>query len=327
MNRGDVNAALAKALRDNNRLGAIYRENPDIFKAGGVADPTRQVTPADQLFELPPPETPSLPPIQVDENAIRAQVDQAVFQDPEASNLVRAYMTNQQQLNSMAAERVGHEQRVAYVEQLLRDNQALPPDDLRRGEYQNELNRLEQKISTIEARESRLQMNNDRLSNMFDNRRSLIADYYSNMARQRAEEEAHTVYERELEQSEFRKTQTEWPSALQRCIKDNNIPPEQVADFVADAKRAVLAELGDPTKSIPDMYAFLAPVAKQISERLDRYHRVRAGQYAAGAAQRAATPSPVTGPGTPAPSNAPPVTPEEAMSQATRLFRQRSRGA
>jgi hypothetical protein len=325
MNGGNVEKALAKAIHDNNRLGAIYREHPEYFRPGAVADPTKTLPPPDQLFEAPSPVTPAPPPIVVDEAAIQAQIEQAVFQDPEATSLVRSYMANQQQLQSMAGERHKHEERSTYIDRLLADTTMLPPDDLRRGELQNEQARLEQKVMLLEARESRLQMNNERLSSMFDGRKTIISDYFSQQARQRAEEEATTAHERNVEEAEYRRVQVEWPSALERCIRDNNIPPEQVEDFKADASRAFQAAMVDPTKTIPDMYAFLAPVAKQIVERLDRYHRVRSGQYATSAAQRAATPSPVTGPGTPVPSTAPPVSPEEAMSQASRMWRQRAR--
>jgi hypothetical protein len=82
----------------------------------------------------------------------------------------------------------------------------------------------------------------------------------------------------------------------------------------------------DPNLVIRDMYAFLAPVARNLVARLDRYHRVRSGQYAASAAVRAATPSPVTGPGTPAPVAAARFqTPEEAMAEATRYWKQQTR--
>jgi hypothetical protein len=325
MRGGNVEAALAKALNDNNRLAQIAREHPELFQPGGPADPNRQAATPTQLFDDPPPVTPTLPTIQVDEGAIRAVVDQAVFQDPEASGLVRTFMANKQQLGVMNQERGQLEQRTAYINQLLTDTTLLSPDDLRRGEFQNELARIEQKVGLIEGREARLSMNQERLADMFDRRKALISDYHTSQARQQAEEEATTAYQRDVEQAEYRKTLVEWPSALERCIKENNIPPEQVDDFKEDARRAFMAAMADPNNVISDMYAFLSPVAKQLTDRLDRYHRVRAGQYATSAQQRSLTPSPATGPGTPAPPNAPPVSPEDAMMQATRAFRQRIR--
>lgn len=325
MNGGNVEKALAKAIHDNNRLGALYKEHPEFFRPGAVADPTKPPTLPEQLFEDPPPATPTLAPVELDQNAIQVQVDQAVFKDPEATNLVRSYMANQQQLQTMAAERAQHEQRSAYINQLLSDNTLLPSDDLRRGEYSNELARLEQKISIIESRESRLQMNNDRLSNQFDTRKQIISDYIVGDVRQRAEAEALTAHQQAVEQAEYRRVLTEWPIAIDRCVKEFNIAPEQVEDFKLNAKRLVDATLADPNRTIGDLYTFLAPEAKETIERLDRYHRARAAQYAAGAATRSATPSPATGPGTPVPPSAPPVSPEDAMRQATLMYRQRIR--
>lgn len=328
MSGGDLNRALAKALEYNNRLGDLYRQSPELFQPGAVADPHRAAPVTPTLFEPPPPAPPEPPQVEVDPAAIQATVTQAVHQDPVATSLIREWYGNQQVLQGFDTKKLEIQQRISYNELKLKDPDYASPDDLRRPQIENDLSRLQNELGLVEARENRLLMQQERLSQRFDQRSAVIHQAISTNMQQRAEEEAYTAFEQQLEAAELRKTQIEWPSALDRCIKENNIPPEQVEDFKRDAAVQFHAAMGaDPNLVIQDMYAFLSPVAKNLVARLDRYHRVRSGQYATGAALRAATPSPATGPGTaapPAPGHNP--TPEEAMAEATRYWRQRTRG-
>lgn len=327
MHGGNREQALAKALQYNNRLAQLHREHPELFQPGGAADPSRVTDPAEAvLFREPPPVTPSLPSVEVDPSVIRARVDEAVLHDPESTTLVREFMGNQQQLLQINNQKHDLQESISYESRKLADPE-FSPEDLRRPEIENKIFRMQSQLGLLEQRESRADLANERISARFDQRRALIDQYMTNQIVQQAEEQAFTAYEQQLENTEYRKTLVEWPSALDRCIKENSIPPEQVEDFKADAVRAFQAAMSDPSRVIDDMYAFLSPVAKGLVARLDRYHRVRAGQYAQGAATRAATPSPATGPGTPgAPATARFPTPEEAMAEATRYYRQRVRG-
>lgn len=327
MNGGDVERALARALGFNNRLSALHETNPELFRSGAVADPHGAPTPGEpRLFEEPPPVTPSLEPPQVvlDPNEIQAHVTQAVHQDQQSTAYIREWSSNNTQLEKLGTERTDLMSRIAYNEHKLKDPD-FAPDDLRRGPVENEIARLQNQLGLIEARESRLQMQQERLAARFDQRQAQIRQYIEGVLFQQAESEAFTAHEENLATAEFHRVQREWPSAIERCIRENNIPPEQVEDFKADAVRAFEAAMGrDADLVIGDMYTFLSPVAKSLVQRLDRYHRVRAGQYGGAAAARAAAPSPVTGPGTPAPPEpSKNTTPEEAIAEATRYMRQR----
>ena len=326
MNQGDYDRALAKALHDNNRLAQIYREHPELFQPGGVADPRREgVSEPTQLFEVPQPETPSLEPpeVAVDPNVIQAHVNQAVYQDAESTSLMRGFWDNKTQLDQLATERTKLQTDIAYRQQKLSDPD-WSPDDLRRPQVQSEIAQLQQQLYMNESREDRLQMAQERLNARFEQRKALIQQAITNDLTQRATDEAYTAYERTLEDYEFQRTQVEWPMAINRCIQDSKIPAELVADFKRDAAREFQAAMAaDPNLVIRDMYQFLAPVAKQLVATYDKYHRLRSGQYAAGAAARAATPSPATGPGTQAPPTpAQNKSPEDAMAEATHFWKQ-----
>lgn len=327
MNGGDVERALARALSFNNRLSELHKVSPELFRSGAVADPHREALPTDpQLFEEPPPVTPSIEPPQVslDPSVIQAHVTQAVHQDETSTAYIREWSANKATLDQHAQTRNELMSKIAYNENKLKDPD-FSPDDLRRGPVENEIARLQNQLGLVEARESRLQIQQERLSARFDARQQQIRNYVESVLQQQAEDEAYTAHEENLATAEYHRVTREWPAAISRCIQENAIPPEQVEDFKADAVRAFEAAMGrDPDLVIGDMYTFLSPVAKSLVQRLDRYHRVRAGQYAGQAATRAQTPSPATGPGTaapPVPSKNP--TPDEAIAEATRYMRQR----
>jgi hypothetical protein len=321
MTGGDVNKALAKALRDNNRLAELYRASPELFRTGAPADPNQAPSLERQLFEEPSFVTP--PEIVYDPAAIQNEVNGRVYADPQATQLIRDFMAEQQQLQGLQGqvEKLQHEQ--AYLEMKLNDPD-FGPDDLRRGEIEGKLSRIQQQQGVLEGRVFRIETKTERLDQAFRQRRAMIQDAVEGEFYRQAEEQAYTETARKVEGDEYARVMAEWPAALSRCVTENNIPQELLGDFRADAIREFQAALADPNTVISDLYAFLAPRAKQIAARLDRYHRVQAGRYASGAAVRAATPSPPTTPGTPAPAQAQSKTPEEAMAEAARYWRQRT---
>lgn len=325
MHGGDPNKALASALGYNNRLAAAYRENPERFQAGGDLDPNREIEFDEPvLFEDPPPDAPSLD-YEVDPGAIQAAVNAAVHQDANSTSLITTFMQNRQQLEGLQTQANQHTSEIQYLERRLQDPEIVD-DDLRRPDIENQIERLQTKLDRVETQGDRLMSANERLNGQFISRRDQIAAHIEGEMTQQAEEETLTAYEHSVEQQEYQKALVEWPSALERCIRENNIPPEQVEDFKADAQRAFKAEMSDPNAVIDDMYAFLSPVAKDMVARLDRYHRVRAGQYATAAGQRAATPSPRTGGATPGPPTAQDGDLDSIMDETRHIWKQATRG-
>lgn len=326
MHGGDPNKAYAKAMEYNNRLAALAKEHPELFQPGAPADP-RQVPEFDEpvLFEEPQPETPTLD-YEVDQTAIRDTVQAKVFEDPHAVSFIQQFQANEQQRLAKDTEKTQLQRRINYLEDKSKDPD-LAPDDLRRGEISTELDRLENKLSRIENEIYRIDSQNFQLNQQYVARREQIYEEIATQADQTAQEEAFTKYEQALEEQEFRKTMVEWPSALDRVIKENEIPQELVEDFKADARREFQAAMADPEMVIEDMYAFLAPKGKDIKARLDRYHRVQSGRYATQVQTRAQTPSPPTTPGTPAPPPAPEETDLDAiMADRRRVWKQATRG-
>ncbi len=333
MHGGDVDAALAKALKDNNRLAELYRVNPDAFQSGGPADPS-QLPPDDpSLFQEPDALPPEFDQAEIDPAAVQAAVNERVYADPNAYGLIQAYMANKVQLEGNA--QTGQQGLVHKIQEL--DNQVvyetqkiadpdLAGDELRTGESEQKLLRMQTQLGLLKQEQSRILLENRDWDNQFRAYRANVEADVMGQFDEQAEDEAYTNYEQQVEDDEERRVLAEWPGALQRVIQEHNIPPQQIEDFSNDAVRAYQAALNDDETVIDDLYVFLQQVGRDQAARLDRYHRIRAGQYGTDAAARAATPSPPTGPpGAAPPPEAQSPSPEEAMASATHYLRQRMR--
>lgn len=336
MHGGNVEQALAKALRDNNRLAALYRENPEAFRAGAVADPSLPPeVDAASLFVEPPPETPSFEPPELDENAIRVAVNERVYQEPVTVDLINRYMSNKAQIEGhpgnpatgippvqgLVPQIIELQQRVQYESMKLNDSD-FAPDDLRKGEIEQRLMRMQTQLGLLQQERSRLLFENQGLNQDFRSQRAQIEAAVRAAYEAQAGEEAQTAYESHLEESEYRTSLTEWPVAVQRAIQDAQIPPALAAQFSDDALTVWEAALARD-QPVDDLRGFVGNYAKQWMARADEFHRFRAGQYGAAAAARAATPSPPTAPGSPAPPAAPQATPEAAIDDARRYLKGR----
>lgn len=333
MHGGNVEAALAKALADNNRLGQIGRTHPEHFQEGAPGDPNQPLPDDPSLFGEPPPETPEDMPgfvePELDPNVIQGEVNNRVQYDQQASGLMQEWTQRQVRLNGdqqtgvvgLSQEIQTLQSEVQYEEQKMRDPE-FAPDDLRKADIEAKLGRLQMSLGLKQQEQFRLQTESANLDHQFRVRRSQLEEGVVGEYREYAEEQAVTQYEQQVEQEEFQSFNVQWPAALSRVIAENSIPPEQRADFVADAEREFYATMADEESTIDDAYAFLAPVGKQIKERLDRYHRIQAGQYAAGAHQRAAAPGAPPGAPTPAmPAVNQERTPEQGIEEATQMWR------
>lgn len=334
MHGGNVEAALAKALKDNNRLAALYRENPDAFQPGGPADPS-QLPPAEiDLFQEPEPVPAELQNVQIDPAAVNEAVNQRVYQDPNATGLIQAYMGNKARLEGN--QQTGEPGLVSQIQQLggqinyesmKMNDPDMADDELRKGESESKLMRMQTQMGLLQQEHGRLLSENRDLDSQFRTYRSAIEQDVQAAFTEQAEEEAYSTYEQQVEADEERRVLTAWPGAIQKVVTELQLPPEQIEDFSNDAIRAYQAATADGETVIDDLGVFLSQVGQETIARLDRYHRVRAGQYATAAGARAATPSPPTGPpGTPPPPEAQTPTPDEAMAAANHYLRQRMRG-
>lgn len=335
MHGGNFEAALAKALKDNNRLAALYRENPDAFQPGGPADPT-QLPPEDTgLFREPEPIPPELEPVELDPAAVQGEVNDRVFDDPNARAMVTAFMQNKARIESVNPQTgepgLNHQIRelegqIGYETRKMQDPD-MASDDLRKGEIESKLMRFQTQLGLLQGERSRLLTDNGQMDQQFRQYRQSVEGQVVAEFEHQAEEQSFTQYEQQVEVDEEARVLREWPTAIQRVITDNQIPSEQIEDFSNDALRAYQAALTDDDAVIDDLYGFLSQVGKDSVARLDRYHRVRSGQYATDAARRAAQPSPPAGPAPPPPPpEAAMPSPEQAMASATAYLKQRMRG-
>lgn len=328
MHGGDINQALGRGLTFNNRLAAAYRENPERFQPGGDLDPTAAPEVGEPvLFEEPQPE---VPPLEIDEippDAIQTEVDKRVHSNYQTVSLIQQFQASQQQEQGLAQQEQALQADIQYRERLLADTEQMAADDLRRGQVENEINRLETKLGRVKQDRYMLNMQQQQLGAQFDAHQTQIRQEVEAEMTGQAEEEALTAYEQAVEAQEYQKARVEWPAALDRCMKENTIPAELGEAFRKEAVTQFNAAMADENTVIEDMYTFLSPVAKDFVARLDQYHRIRSGQYANQAAVRAATPSPPTTPGTLAPPEAPPQTDLDAiMSERRHHWKQLTRG-
>lgn len=334
MHGGDLNAALAKALRDNNRLGQFARENPDAFQPGGVADPS-QLPPDDStLFQEPDVLPPELTQVEVDHAQVQNAVNQAIYNNPQARGLMDAFMANKVQIegNIQTGEpglnqKIGElGQQIEYESRKIQDP-AFSEDELARGEGEQKVLRMRTEMGLLQQDKSRMLSENQDWDNQFKNYRASLEAQVLDEFTVQAEDQAYTTYEQQVEDDEERSVLSQWPAAMQRVIQEQNIPPEQIADFSNDAVQAYRAALNDEETVIDDLNAFLSQFGRDQAGRLDRYHRIRAGQYGAQAAARALAPAPETRPpGAPPPPEAQMPSPDEAMSNARHYLRQRMSG-
>jgi hypothetical protein len=327
MHGGDIDKALGRGLTFNNRLAAAYREHPERFQPGGDLDPNTMPEVGEPvLFEEPQPEIPSLE-VEVPPDQIQVEVDKRVHSNYNTVSLIQQFQQSQQQAATLNQEMTQLQSDIEYRERLLADPKQMASDDLRRGEVEAEMNRLETKLGRVKQDAYLVTMQQQQLGAQFDAQRSQIQQEVESELTGQAEEEALTAYEQAVEAQEYQRAKVEWPAALGRCMKENNIPPESAEAFRREAVTQFNAAMADENFVIDDMYTFLTPVAKNFMATLDQYHRIRAGQYAQQAGTRAATPSPPTTPGTPAPPQAPPETDLDAiMAERRHVWKQATRG-
>lgn len=343
MNGGNAEAALAKALRDNNRLAELAKTNPDLFKPGAPADPSRTIPPdTSTLFTdpsqpvapelgrnvVPPPIAAPVAPaeIPVDWEKVTASVQQAVLGDETCRGLIEQW-TNNDKANREAQEKGNAlTARQSYLSTLLREAENLSLPEMRVEEFRDELRSITHDLSALETSVLLRSLQNDRLDQTFRERRSRIFDDVASRETTQAQEAVFTENLKQLQESETQRLSAGWTASFPRVVSTHQIPQELVADFGQYAKQMAAVALESPGYVIEDVEVFLTTVAKGYKDRLDKYHRAQAATYGAQAAARAASPSPAPIPGSPSPASAPhptSMTPEQAMDAASRHLRER----
>jgi hypothetical protein len=335
---GDVNKALAKALADNNRLAALSKAHPDLFKqavtepgsvpisepataAPAVVPEVKAPEPTKPVPVEPP--APSVPPVQVDPQQIAQEVHEAVFSDATARRYIEQFAVNDRTINERVTELQQHAGRVQYLTQKLSDPD-LAADEIRKADIKDEIRTEKLELNGSRQEILFLQQQNQMLDSGFRQYRQQIHDSVSSRFHQQANEVAQAAQLQQVEQESFTELATAWPAAIARVATAHNMPPDVLADFKREAKLFVQAKLGNDSGFVVDaasLDTILAPLAKEGMDRLDRYHRQRSAEYAAQAAQRANAPAPQAMiPTAPAPTATPPTDPDAIMDSVRRDF-------
>lgn len=264
-----VSKALTDGLQYNNRLAELSKP---------------QAPPAEVAPVAPPPPDP-----QQVENYVRQQLDR----DVEAIQYVQTFHQHDAQIKAIDAEVPALEKQLQiaklrseipeikadqYAFQGLRDEIRTLTEDIRDRRYQRR---------EAEAEKARV---NGLYTSKADQIRQGVSQHLSN---QQAEALKAKTFTQSV-QSHRDALSTAWQPTLDQVLRDNGIPADQKSDFETIAKREALANL-ETGLPVENLHGFLDKVAKDELARMDRYHRLRSGQYAQQANARVAnaTPGPV----------------------------------
>lgn len=290
---GDDPVAAAKGFLETNTRNAQMAQ---VLKQLGYDPRTLQPLPQEQR---PVVEQTPQAPIAVEETTIKAGISQLLNQDPNFTKLVEAYETNYARLGQLDGETK------TLNEQIARANFALSlpeikADTFKSDEYARELAQAKSEKLQLSLEASILEGKQERLNSSARARsevaRSAVVQHYQTQADAQREEV-------ELANAQFQaraEIATSWPLAIERAVKDNNIPPDLVEDFKEETRLAGMAHLAkESSEPIKDIFGFVGARAKTLMDRYDRYHRTKSAAYGAQAQARtavatASAPSPVT---------------------------------
>lgn len=339
---GDVNAALAAAVTNNNRLAAIAKANPDVFKTGGAGDPSTASQLPNEPFVDPsataqPAAQPAAAvgepaadaPVELDWAQVKQGVDSLVAGDAECQQLISAFRENAKEIIASDTQRRENEARIAYLDQMLKDPQ-VELSELRREDLIEERRTL--KLDTQALKQDILlrQLNNQNLDSTFRVRQRSYIDRTVGEHQTAATDRARQAELTRLESAEESRMLVEWPAAVQAAVVANQIPAEVAGIFADFAKRSVqAARATNPSFYLQDVAGFVHSVVPIFLKEMDTIHRAQAARYATNAVNRATTPAPPPPPGSPVVPAAPAgvhETPESIMENIGRELSQRMRG-
>lgn len=277
---GDANKALSKALADNNRLAEIHRPGD-----AGTPPPT-QVTPPPATVQPEPPA-----PVVVDAQVVETEVSRLLLQDRECADSVSAFMAAQDRLNEIHDQKTGTGkvptlEKAIQLELLRLEVPEIKADPVLTDEINDLIRehrtnlrdlRMEARDLKQEAREHR-DTYNKRSESYAQRVRSVLEQRAAEGQRQADFDTASTRYMTELSQA--------WPTALKEAATAAGIPEALHAaleERVMDAADANLNS-GLPVSNVKD---FMTGIATKYAQEMDTHHRLKSGDYARLAGQRA----------------------------------------
>lgn len=290
---GDPNKAAEAAWETNNRASEQARllaeKDAKLAELEAKLQTGAANAPAPVAAEIPP--VVEAAPEQVDQ-----WVSQYVAQDPACVQMDQAYRANRERLNVLTDAKspdsiAAAAREVQKLEAWLQFPE-VAADEFQRTGYSNQLALAQTRHERLLIEAQRLGFENESLKSKFDGRanqyRSQIASHYENQKREaQAQQEYQSTITRHAQDLE-----KAWPVALDRTIKENQIPEPLVAKFTKSLRTAAMAHL-ESGLAVDQIDTFMANEAKEFMSNLDAFHRLKSGEYARQATQRAANPAPV----------------------------------
>lgn len=242
-----------------------------------------------------PPAPPAAPPAAPtpDDQQIHTQVlarvteDAKAFvaQDQQCQSLVSEWRANTARLKAIDTSNPNLDGDVSYYSRRLQEPEL---DPITAQEYREKLHDLRSLV--IERRQ--LKLDNSLKDQQFSAREDAFkaAAYrhhhqaISASAQQAAVQAESTQHQQQLMQA--------WPSTVSQVAQTNGIPPELIEDFSIRAAESGLALL-QQGRVITDLNEFLNSEAIDFVATMDRFHRLKSGQYGQRAAALVAQTAPV----------------------------------
>ena len=294
---GDPAAAAKWAWENNNRNATLANKLKELGVDPTTLQPIQAAPPVPQVDPLAQPE----PVVQIDARQVDEYVQNYLGRDTDAQKIVNTYNGNLSKV-SANVNALNQIQTEIQKAQLLLTLPQVAGDSFKKDEIERQLlsfqlqeMRLDREAQKLQSEQQSLNSNFVKIANEY---RDGIRTHLTKQETAKLEEARYTqavsYHEQQFAQA--------WTPALDQAITAHSIPADLAEDFKAEARTYALAE---PT-AIADVNAYVQSVAKHYMDKMDKFHRAKAGQYGAQAAARAATPGP-NGAAAVAPPNSPPV--------------------
>lgn len=280
---GDDPVAAAKGFLETNTRNA---QMASVLKQLGYDPKTLQPLPqeARPVVEQTPPA-----PVAVDEATVQASISQLLNQDADYNKLVESYISNDTRLSQLGKETQELEARIAQANLALSIPE-IKADSFKVDEYKAVLNAARAEALQLKLEASILEGKQERLNSQASARagaaRTVVTQHYTQQA-QTQQEQAELATARVSARAEMA---TSFPLAIDRAMKQHNIPQDLLEDFKEEARLAGRAYLADDKNDeIKDVFGFVNERAQVFMDRMDRYHRTKSAVYGAAAQARTAT--------------------------------------
>ena len=281
-----IDRVLGEALRNGNLIAELSRRG-----------------------QMPGPVAPPTPPIQISPQEVEQKAFGLLDQNPALVALVTEHGAITQRLAAIAPARptmgrpAGPE-RAALLDKLQANTLRLSIDEIKADplkvqDLRQEAFELRQQLMGLDQEFANLNMQGQDISGKyqraFENARDFVKGELTRVQTAQARE---AEFNQTVDDNAVQVVQV-WPGAVERAVKESQIPPDLVENYVDPATgqgrmgfktfakinaRAFIDEHG----SIDDLEGFVREQGQAFANLIDAGHRAKSGQYSTQAIQRAA---------------------------------------